>query len=398
MSVPHKGHSKRGEMKTTSVTMSCGLQRRMGRVTMLVTLLLFVLNHLYIGDAHASSTPARARQILVASGKRIYFVDGSTGSLLRTVRTKFQVHQLTWSPDRAKIAWVAATTPDRCEFEACWEVFVADADGTSRHRLTRDQVKDGYVDWSPDSDEVAFERSDPEVTDSSGTPEHDIYKIVTDGNGLTRLTSDGAATQPDWSPDGTEIAYGHDRGNPDGAIWVVKSNGTQPRQISHPQGPSLDLSPTWSPDGSRILFQRFGAGFVDLYATDVGSAVDQPLTTGPEVEDGFSWSPDGSKIAYEVIYDRGDNTWGQKVFSMNSDGSNLTPLSRNVAYGDQAYGPLPVYPTWSLDSSSVAYFHIYDAASDIWKAGADGRPRVRLTHRPRNGYEMTWGTDAKGYR
>jgi Tol biopolymer transport system component len=362
----------------------------------LMFLVAVLLAELAPSTSASASTTASQPELVVASGKQIHFINSSTGAVVRTVSTRFRIEQVSWSPNRARVAWVAATTPDDCDFEECWELFVADGDGSERRRLTRDRAKDGYIDWSPDSSHIAFQRDEPETTDS-GEPQHDIYSIATDGSDLIRLTSDGTATQPDWSPDGSEIAYGHDRGEPQGAIWVVNADGSDPRQVSHPSAFTLDLAPAWSPDGSQILFQRLGAGLVDLYVTDPSGSVDKPLTTGAAVESGFSWSPNGAKITYEVVSQRDADTWAQKVFSMGADGSDVTALSRNIAYGDYIYGPAPVYPTWSLDSSAVAYFHNYDSRSDVWKAGATGKPRVRLTYSPRHGLVMAWGTDSKGY-
>lgn len=72
---------------------------------MMAMILLLVSTAVWhVDDAHA--TPTRTQQIAVASGKRINFIDGSSGSLIRTVSTKFKVQQLTWSTDRTKISWV----------------------------------------------------------------------------------------------------------------------------------------------------------------------------------------------------------------------------------------------------------------------------------------------------
>src|SRR5579885_77483 len=108
------------------------------------------------------------------------------------------------------------------------------------------------------------------------------------------------------SPDGSQIAYvvsptskkeEHDTS----AIWLASTDGTRPaRQFT--RGDVEDRNPQWSPDGTRIAFlsDRAKRGTVQLYliAADGGEA--RPLTSTEHkkaVED-FLWSPGGGQIAF----------------------------------------------------------------------------------------------------
>ena len=71
---------------------------------------------------------------------------------------------------------------------------------------------------------------------------------------------------PDWSPDGSQIAYASGPGDSEG-IWVMKADGSRPHQVSgclatdaSPCKAGSDTGPGWSPDGTAIAFLRgFGA-------------------------------------------------------------------------------------------------------------------------------------------
>jgi hypothetical protein len=77
-----------------------------------------------------------------------------------------------------------------------------------------------------------------------------IMKSATGGGiGLTQLTSHPSTERyPDWSPDGTKIAFGQ---TPDD-LYVMNADGSGVTELI--SGPSSDLSPTWSPDGTKIAF------------------------------------------------------------------------------------------------------------------------------------------------
>ena len=94
-----------------------------------------------------------------------------------------------------------------------------------------------------------------------------IWLMNADGTGLTQLVRrsnlDG---DPAWSPDGATIAFESQNSTPYGPvdrIFLVKVDGTGLRQLT-PDTPnySFDGGPSWSPDGTRIVFSRTGSLYV----------------------------------------------------------------------------------------------------------------------------------------
>lgn len=98
-------------------------------------------------------------------------------------------------------------------------------------------------------------------------PPIDLYAVSADGSVLTKLTGDGKEYDgPRWSPDGAHIAYTRAdfrdqscKGCP-GSIWIADADGRNPRLLVPGDEGNLGsaISPSWSPDGTRVLFTRTG--------------------------------------------------------------------------------------------------------------------------------------------
>ncbi len=80
----------------------------------------------------------------------------------------------------------------------------------------------------------------------------DIHTIRADGTDVLRLTNDGAFNrEPEWSPDGTKIAWTSRRDGND-EVYVMNADGSGRTNLTN--NPAADSHPTWSPDGTQIAF------------------------------------------------------------------------------------------------------------------------------------------------
>ncbi|MBV7265623.1 alpha/beta hydrolase family protein [Erythrobacter ani] len=110
------------------------------------------------------------------------------------------------------------------------------------------------------------------------------------------------ATDPQISPDGSQVAYVRRTNDimTDSAvssIWLVDvSSGAETPLVT---GEGAHFSPRWSPDGSRLAYvSTESGGGPELHVRWMDSGASANITALPESPGGISWSPDGSRIAY----------------------------------------------------------------------------------------------------
>jgi TolB protein len=183
-----------------------------------------------------------------------------------------------------------------------------------------------------------------------------------------------------------------------GALFTVKTTGTQIRQVTHPQKGVVDDEPVWSPDGRRIAFQHGRANKSLIYVADAdGSGEKQlaPCMGWCASQDSPAWSPDGSKIAMGVRPHFGhESVW---IVSASGTGPNqLTqrdePHSANTGMDDSE-------PAWSPDGTQILFVrHMAQPGPHgriaTFVIGADGRGERQLA--PwwlRSGHHPDWSRD-----
>ena len=204
---------------------------------------------------------------------------------------------------------------------------VIDPDGSNLRPL--DAVDDpelnlGCGDVSPVGTRIVLEGFNDEDTRRGG-----IYTVrASDGGDLVRLTS-GFDGPPSYSPDGSQVVFMRTKPGiqPDGAgaLFVVDADGGRPVRIT-PWGASF-LDNAWSPDGDWIVFQRpYGQLFL-VHPDGSGMhriPLELPQGAGARTP---SWSPDGQWIVFSMQEARGATVW-----AVRPDGSDLKRVttSRDV--------------------------------------------------------------------
>ena len=105
------------------------------------------------------------------------------------------------------------------------------------------------ADWAPDSSRVAFAAFDQSSRRTG------LFVVNADGSGLRLVTPPGiGALSAQWSPNGALIAFTSCCGLRQ--TWVVHPDGTGLRRVTTPVDRAVFLTPVWSPDSTKLLFNR----------------------------------------------------------------------------------------------------------------------------------------------
>ena len=231
------------------------------------------------------------------------------GEVVRLTDTSASEINATLSPDGRTIAYSS-------NVEGSYDVYVMSlhADGrTSDVRRLTSLPGDEYVEhWSPDGSTLTLNSV---IANAS-----DIMSIGADGAGLTALTTDGMSAGGAWSPDGTLIAFWHPRapGEPSG-IWTMFPDGSHRTLVV--DLPGYAYAPSWSPDGSKLLFSGGTSAHPDVWVADADGSNARNLTLGwVDSDAGISWTPDGGTILFAS--DR-SHTGGTFIYAMNPEGGDV---------------------------------------------------------------------------
>jgi Tol biopolymer transport system component len=303
------------------------------------------------------------------------------------------------------------------------------SDGTSASPVTKiinPNVSSFTADWSPDGTRFAY-TSNRNLTNGStaADPEgaSNIWVSNADGGGgdvaLTRLKKDISSSGPQWSPDGSRIAYISNRllNGDDGTLqnqtfnlWVVNADGSGgdlplTKLTGEENGLFAFSQPSWSPDGKKIAYVSVRsldpndlttAGTLNIWIVNAdGSGGDQSLTQSKGIDAGISelpqWSPDGTKIFFSSTINLdnpfegpGREDFKSNIWTVNPDGSGLTALTRNT--NDVSNFAI----AWSPDGTAILFVsnrnldNLADDAdpnpvSNIWTMRADGTQLVPAT-------------------
>ena len=235
------------------------------------------------------------------------------------------------------------------------------------------------------------------VSQRDGNPE--IYVMGTDGGNQRRLTENRADDwSPSWSPDGKRIVFFSDRdghvhpkhGWSTSEIYVIDADGGNLQRLT--ENRVDDWSPSWSPDGKRIAFEADrdwdNPENIEIYVMDADGGNEQRLTENPHADRDPSWSPDGIRIAFASV--RREEHFTYEIYVMDADGGNQQRLTENLKTDWS--------PSWSPDGRRITFAS--DRKGDfenfeIYVMDADGKNQRRLTENREFDWSPVWSPDGE---
>ncbi|HEX6644505.1 MAG TPA: hypothetical protein VF037_07505, partial [Gemmatimonadales bacterium] len=219
---------------------------------------------------------------------------------------------------------------------------------------------------SPDGSRVAyFSEADFYFVDlyladgRTGKREGRLFKSTFSSNYETFRFINSSAS---FSPDGRFVAVAGKRGPRDEILIIDVERNRQVARIK----PELDgiTTPSWSPDGSRLVFTGYSGGISDLFVVGRDGNNLQRLTNDKNADFHPVWSPDGRTIAFST--DRGEGTDFETLRFGNWRIATFDLEMGTVRVLDQMESGRNVSPQWAPDGQSLAFVSDRNGVANIF--------------------------------
>jgi dipeptidyl aminopeptidase/acylaminoacyl peptidase len=295
---------------------------------------------------------------------QIYLISPDGGEARQITNVETGVDGFDFSPDGKHIAFISSdpeSDAHKARVKKYGDYHIIDGDYTMSHlwlidvpapetselpkpmRLTsgQDFTVQGFR-WSPDGTRIAFDATkDPALADE-GTA--NIYILTLADKSVKKLTdAPGPNENPVWSPDGSQIAYNSQNGNPyffyaNSVIDVVPvSGGGAPKILTANFDEDAQLL-EWSPQG--IYFEAQQRTYSHLFRIDPASDSITRVTSPDKIDSGqFSFTHDYGTIAFmqaaddefpEVYISSVDSFAPKKLTDISAQYANFHLATREV--------------------------------------------------------------------
>jgi TolB protein len=249
-----------------------------------------------------------------------------------------------------------------------FELQVSDADGFNADFILAHKEPIISPQWSPDGTRIAyvsFERRKPIV----------FLHNLTDGTRTVLANYEGSNSAPAWAPDGKRLAVVLTK---DGTsnIYLINADGSSLRRLTNT--PYIDTEPNFSPDGKHILFTSDRAGSPQIYRMRAdGDGEAERMTFEGTYNVTPRYSPDGKSFIFIHRNEGRFNVASQEI------GSRQVQILTSGGF-DQS-------PTYAPNGKMVLYASEVKSRGILAAVSSDGRIKQRITAQSGDIREPAWG-------
>jgi Tol biopolymer transport system component len=205
------------------------------------------------------------------------------------------------------------------------EIYTMNFDGTGLTRLTTNGLVDADPRFDPTGKFIVW-------SSNRSNNRYEVYKMPVSGSPQTRLTNTtGGNGDAVFSPDGQKIAFASGRTGVNN-IYIMNSDGSNPSAVTNiTTSGNYAVKPSFNADGTRLAYESvrgtINNNTWDIYTIGIDGTGESRLTTVPGRDSSPSFSRDGSKIVF--LSERDGSELGGEIYIMNADGSGQTRLTNN---------------------------------------------------------------------
>ncbi|MEO8609713.1 MAG: hypothetical protein ABI690_17605 [Chloroflexota bacterium] len=217
-------------------------------------------------------------------GIYIQAVDGSQPPVL-VVKGVAAATQPDWSPDGRTIIFQG-------DVSGYSDLFMVNVDGSKLVQLTNtDRIDESEPHWSPDGSRILYEQR----TNRSSEIQANIIVVnaacVKRAGNCADGTIVGRGQDAVWSPNGQVIAYSGPAGTGI-QVCIMSMDGSNIQQVTHERFGGVADLPSWSPDGSQLVYRHTSAeGEWELFVINANGTDEHPITNNPLRENDPAWKP-----------------------------------------------------------------------------------------------------------
>lgn len=220
------------------------------------------------------------------SSDEIYLIPSDGGQEQKLTFRSNPIDGLAWSADGKRIIFSSGRATS---LGSIWSLSLSGGPPIS---VTTPLTHTSSPTVSPVADRMAYVDSPNNVS---------VWRIPMDAhrNAEPFVTTNFFDSSAVYSPNGEYVAFRSDRTGAN-EIWVCRSDGSEPKRITHFDGP-MTGSPRWSPDGRSLAFDSRGRGRADIYVVNLDNGDPMRITDSTAANSDNvvpSWSHDGRAVYY----------------------------------------------------------------------------------------------------
>jgi TolB protein len=207
----------------------------------------------------------------------------------------------------------------------------------------------------------------------------EIYIMDFDGKRPRRITNnDYIDVLPSWSADGEKLLYtAYKNGSPD--LYMFHLYTGKFELISAGR---TNYCADWSRESDKIAYTSTKSGNAEIYVRNMKTGKEKRLTFNPAIDTTPCWSPNGNEIVFTS-----QRSGTPQIYIMDSEGTNIRRITHEGTYHDS--------PAWSPDGTRLVFVSRIESRFDIYLYNLKDNTMGKLTERSGRNENPTWSPDGR---